>query len=81
MKGGAGTAKTFLTLACGLQKVIEEKEYRKLLISRANVAFDNDIGALPGDEQDKVGPLLRGCMDNLELLIDKKERSERWSRR
>lgn len=72
LKGGAGTAKTFLTLACGLQKVIEEKEYRKLLISRANVAFDNDIGALPGDEQDKVGPLLRGCMDNLELLIDKK---------
>lgn len=72
LKGGAGTAKTFLTLACGLQKVVEEKEYRKLLISRANVAFDNDIGALPGDEQDKVGPLLRGCMDNLELLIDKK---------
>lgn len=72
LKGGAGTAKTFLTLACGLQKIIEDKEYRKLLITRANVAFDNDLGALPGDEQDKVGPLLRGCMDNLELLIDKK---------
>jgi len=77
MKGPAGTAKTFLSMACGLEQVTNpghvpegENGYRKLLITRANVAFDNDIGALPGTEEEKVSPLLRGCLDNLELLID-----------
>lgn len=73
LKGPAGTAKTFLTLACSLEQIMQRKpEYRKLLLTRANVSFDNDLGALPGDEIDKVGPLLRGCMDNLELILDKK---------
>lgn len=70
LKGSAGTAKTFLTLACGLQQCAEESIYRKITITRANVEFDKDIGALPGDEESKVGPLLRGCMDNLEILVD-----------
>ncbi|ANU44659.1 hypothetical protein ADH76_03155 [Enterocloster clostridioformis] len=61
---------------------MEQSIYRKLTITRANVEFDRDIGALPGDEESKVGPLLRGCMDNLELLVDAKgiksrEREER----
>lgn len=72
LKGPAGTAKTFLTLACGLSQImVKRPEYRKLLLTRANVAFDNDLGALPGDEIDKVSPLLRGCLDNIELLLDK----------
>ena len=70
LKGSAGTAKTFLTLACALQQCAEEPIYRKITITRANVEFDKDIGALPGDEESKVGPLLRGCMDNLEILVD-----------
>ncbi|MGN0154729.1 MAG: PhoH family protein [Lachnospiraceae bacterium] len=72
LKGSAGTAKTFLTLACALQQCAEENIYRKITITRANVEFDKEIGALPGDEESKVGPLLRGCMDNLELLVDAK---------
>lgn len=72
LKGSAGTAKTFLTLACALQQCAEEGIYRKVTITRANVEFDKEIGALPGDEENKVGPLLRGCMDNLELLVDAK---------
>lgn len=72
LKGSAGTAKTFLTLACGLEQCMEQNIYRKLTVTRANVEFDRDIGALPGDEESKVGPLLRGCMDNLELLVDAK---------
>lgn len=72
MKGSAGTAKTFLTLACGLEQCAEENIYRRMTITRANVEFDKEIGALPGDELDKVGPLLRGCLDNLELLVDAK---------
>ena len=72
LKGAAGTAKTFLSLACGLESVMEKNEYRKMIITRANVSFDNDIGALPGDEVDKVSPLMRGCLDNIELLVDTK---------
>ena len=75
LKGPAGTAKTFLSLACGMEDVVngvgrKRPKYRKILLSRANVQFDNDLGALPGDEFDKVNPLMRGCLDNLEKLID-----------
>lgn len=70
IQGDAGTAKTFLTLACALQQVCQDHIYRELTVTRANVEFDRAIGALPGDESDKVGPLLRGCMDNLENLVD-----------
>lgn len=72
LTGPAGTAKTFLTLACGLEKTAESHEYRRIVLSRANVEFDKDIGALPGTEEEKVNPLLRGANDNLELLVDEK---------
>lgn len=72
LTGSAGTAKTFLTLACGLQQTMVSKDYRRILLTRANVEFDKDIGALPGTEEEKVGPLMRGAMDNLELLVDEK---------
>lgn len=72
LTGSAGTAKTFLTLACGLQQTMISKDYRRILLTRANVEFDKDIGALPGTEEEKVGPLMRGAMDNLELLVDEK---------
>lgn len=70
LKGSAGSAKTFLTLACGLEQTMEQDVYRRITITRANVEFDKDIGALPGDEQEKINPLLRGAIDNLELLVD-----------
>lgn len=70
INGDAGTAKTFLTLACSLQQTYVEHHYRKITVTRANVEFDRTIGALPGEEDEKVGPLLRGCMDNLEDLVD-----------
>ena len=72
MTGPAGTAKTFLTLACGLQQTLENRIYRRIVITRANVEFDKAIGALPGSEEAKINPLVRGCLDNLELLIDEK---------
>lgn len=72
VKGAAGTAKTFYSLAVGLQRTFEKdsKKYRKILITRPNVQFDDDIGFLPGSEQDKIAPLLRPVIDNLELLVD-----------
>lgn len=73
-KGPSGTAKTFYSLAVGLSKMIDcssdEKEYRKILVCRPNVKMDDDIGFLPGDEQEKIAPLLRPVMDNLEVLSD-----------
>ncbi len=70
LTGAAGTAKTFLTLACGLYQIMDVNRYRKMVITRANVDFDA-IGTLPGDETDKIGPLMRGCMDNLEQILEK----------
>lgn len=75
VKGMAGTAKTFYTLAVGLEKVLNNPtgEYRRILISRPNAQFDADIGFLPGDEQEKISPLMRPVIDNLEQLIDSNE--------
>ncbi len=80
VKGMAGTSKTFYTLAVGLEMLLNNPtgEYRRILICRPNAQFDSDIGFLPGDEQDKISPLLRPIMDNLEQLIDSNE-EERFS--
>lgn len=71
-KGPAGTAKTFLSLAVGLDLVMNcpEKPYRKILFCRPNVTMDEDIGFLPGTENEKLAPLFRGVRDNLEILLD-----------
>lgn len=76
VKGMAGTAKTFYAVAVGLEKVYnaDKKEYRKILISRPNAQFDDDIGDLPGTEQEKISPLMRPIIDNLEQLIDSDEK-------
>ncbi len=75
VKGMAGTAKTFYSLAVGLSSILEqeEPEYRRILICRPNVQFDDDIGFLPGNEAEKIAPLLRPAIDNLELLVDQNE--------
>ncbi|WP_026492495.1 PhoH family protein [Butyrivibrio sp. XPD2002] len=80
VKGMAGTAKTFYSLAVGLEKMVNRPtgEYRRILICRPNSQFDDDIGFLPGDEQDKIGPLMRPIIDNLEQLIDSSE-EERYA--
>lgn len=75
VKGQAGTAKTFYSLAVGLEKLLNHPtgEYRRILICRPNAQFDSDIGFLPGDEQEKISPLMRPIMDNLEQLLDEDE--------
>ncbi len=79
IKGPAGTAKTFYSLAAGLHKIMIEqsKLYRKILVCRPNVKLDEDIGFLPGTEQEKIAPFLRPIVDNLEVLIDNDE-NERY---
>ena len=79
IKGPAGTAKTFYSLAVGLEKIVnaQEREYRRILVTRPNVQFDADIGFLPGSEQEKIAPFLRPVIDNLEALVDRDE-NERY---
>ena len=81
IKGPAGTAKTFYTLAVGLEKVLEQQEraYRKILVCRSNAQFDQDIGYLPGSEQEKISPLMRPIVDNLEILMDLDNKKEKHS--
>lgn len=71
IKGPAGTAKTFYSLAVGLYKNLDcrPREYNHLLICRPNIPMDEDIGFLPGSENEKIGPFMRGVRDNLFTLM------------
>lgn len=71
--GPAGTAKTFYSLAVGLYHLLEkdDKEFRRILVCRPSVKLDEDLGFLPGTEQEKIAPYLRPIIDNLEVLVDK----------
>lgn len=71
IKGPAGTAKTFYSLAVGLYKHLDcrPREYHHLLICRPNVPMDEDIGFLPGSENEKISPFMRGVRDNLFTLM------------
>jgi PhoH-like ATPase len=76
--GKAGTGKTLLAIAAGLQKVVEESVYHKLLVSRPIFPLGRDIGYLPGDIEEKLNPWMQPIYDNVELLLgfskaDKKE--------
>jgi PhoH-like ATPase len=79
-KGMAGTAKTFYSLAVGLEKTFNNPtgEYRRIIVCRPNAQFDEDIGFLPGDEQEKIAPLMRPIIDNLEQILDSNEK-ERYA--
>lgn len=74
IKGPAGTGKTFLALAAGLQHVDEGKFPKKILISRSPTETGEKIGFLPGGESDKIGPYLRGAIDNLDNIYHPNER-------
>ena len=69
LQGPAGTAKTFLSMAAGLQQTLEDKIYRRILVTRPNTKMDNDVGFLKGDEKEKVLPTLRGLLDNVDNLM------------
>lgn len=70
--GSAGTGKTLLALAVGLNKVLEEKKYKKLLVSKPVVPVGKDIGFLPGSIAEKMKPWLQPIYDNLEYLFQGK---------
>ncbi len=68
LSGQAGTGKTLLALAAGLQQVLEERRYNEIIITRVTVPVGEDIGYLPGTEEEKMSPWMGALDDNLEVL-------------
>ena len=81
--GKAGTGKTLLAIAAGLQKVADEKLYTRLLISRPVVPMGKDIGFLPGDITEKLTPWMQPLYDNFDLIFgtqDTNDQPGHWRR-
>jgi PhoH-like ATPase len=66
--GQAGTGKTLLTLAAGLTQVLETKRYAEIIMTRVTVPVGEDIGFLPGTEEEKMAPWMGALEDNLDVL-------------
>lgn len=77
--GTAGTGKTLLTLAAGLAQVMDQQRYREIIMTRATVSVGEDIGFLPGTEEEKMTPWMGALTDNLEVLTNPDEGST-WAR-
>jgi PhoH-like ATPase len=78
--GKAGTGKTLLAIAAGLQKVAEENVYNRLLVSRPVFPMGKDLGFLPGDIEEKLTPWMQPIFDNVELLLSGHEAEKRHSK-
>ncbi len=78
--GQAGTGKTLLTLASGLAQTLETRLYNEIIVTRATVPIGEDIGFLPGTEEEKMLPWMGAMEDNLEVLNRGIENGGDWSR-
>ena len=79
LMGIAGTGKTLLTLAAGLAQTLDEKMYNEVIVTRATVSIGEDIGFLPGTEEEKMTPWMGALTDNIEVLTQSEEGGE-WGR-
>jgi PhoH-like ATPase len=79
LMGTAGTGKTLLALAAGLAQTMDEKRYSEIVVTRATVSIGEDIGYLPGTEEEKMTPWMGALTDNLEVLTQPQEGGE-WGR-
>jgi PhoH-like ATPase len=77
--GMAGTGKTLLTLAAGLEQTLDKNLYREIIMTRVTVPVGEDIGFLPGTEEEKMTPWMGALMDNLEVLTNSEESGD-WAR-
>jgi len=77
--GAAGTGKTLLALAAGLAQTLDNRLYREVIVTRETVPLGEDIGFLPGTEEEKMNPWMGALMDNLEVLAETQEGGE-WGR-
>jgi len=78
--GQAGTGKTLLALAAGLTQVLDEKRYSEIIMTRVTVPIGEDIGFLPGTEEEKMTPWMGALEDNLDVLNASDESGGEWGR-
>jgi PhoH-like ATPase len=78
--GQAGTGKTLLALAAGLAQVLETKLYNEIIVTRVTVPVGEDIGFLPGTEEEKMSPWMGAFDDNLEVLMKSDSEAGDWGR-
>jgi PhoH-like ATPase len=78
--GQAGTGKTLLTLASGLTQVLDTKRYSEIIMTRVTVPVGEDIGFLPGTEEEKMAPWMGALEDNLDVLNGTVDEGGEWGR-
>lgn len=78
--GQAGTGKTLLTLAAALAMTLEKKLYTEIIITRVTVPVGEDIGFLPGTEEEKMNPWMGAIEDNLDVLNQSDSEAGEWGR-
>jgi PhoH-like ATPase len=77
--GPAGTGKTLLTLAAGLTQTLDSSQFAEIIMTRVTIPLGEDIGFLPGTEEEKMEPWMGALMDNLEVLTQSAEGGN-WGR-
>jgi len=80
LTGTAGTGKTLLSLAAGLSQVLDERRYSEIIVTRVTVPLGEDIGFLPGNEEEKMSPWMGALDDNLEVLARGDAAAGDWGR-
>ena len=80
LTGTAGTGKTLMALAAGLTQVLDDRRYTEIIMTRATVSVGEDIGFLPGTEEEKMGPWMGALEDNLEVLGKTDTSAGEWGR-
>ena len=80
LTGTAGTGKTLMALAAGLTQVLDDRRYTEIIVTRATVSVGEDIGFLPGTEEEKMGPWMGALDDNLEVLAKTENSAGEWGR-
>lgn len=80
LTGTAGTGKTLMTLAAALSQVLDERRYTEIIVTRVTVPVGEDIGFLPGNEEEKMSPWMGALDDNLEVLARGETAAGEWGR-
>ena len=80
LAGTAGSGKTLMALASGLTQVLDDRRYTEIIMTRATVSVGEDIGFLPGTEEEKMGPWMGALDENLEVLGKTENGSGEWGR-
>lgn len=73
LQGTAGTGKTLMTIAAGLSQVLDQRLYTEIIMTRVTIPVGEDIGFLPGTEEEKMTPWMGALMDNIEVLHGSQE--------